>query len=640
MPEIDVIKVDATGQALTDLEGHVHDRLTTIKAGLADLHTTQLVKWRKMYKAEPAEETRSMPFENASNLVVPLVPIHADTLKARLLASIFRIRPIWTLALAGDWEGKAEDIRKDTEEFLSTEAIEVDSLDLYRVYNESVDDVIQYGSMFVKTPWEEIVNDRVISMAGDGTGKYEYVPEVDYSGPRPEKIQFDDFFMSPAEKTIERADFKAHRRRLYKHELMERKFRKQFDADAVESILGTYDRTGPTTADADQQRDGAKQPNGPGSAQWDVYECWFYYRLDGHRVKITAWYHLLSRKFLRVQFTYLPDDPYVAGRLLTRDGSFYGRGMCEYLATFQEEVSQIHNQRRDAQTVANTKVWRVDPFSKLHQGYKIFPSAMLPAAKDEIEAMSHGEPSPFNIDEEKLTLELAERRSGISPPMQSYGSGSFNKRGTYSAMGTMSLLQEGNNRTDLSVSDVRYFHGKLGRILARQYAALGLSGDRFDQYGAAKERIIEGLKAILTKRMKIPIDAPTASVNREVEKQSDIMLSSIMTRHYNAVAQMLMQASNQQMPPHVQQYISDAVLAMNKFTQTILKHFGYDDPKLYAPEVPQLNAGAQGQPGQQAAGQPQPNVGGPGQPGGNPGAVQGQSSAAIPGVGSGSPAIQ
>jgi len=210
---------------------------------------------------------------------------------------------------------------------------------------------------------------------------------------------------------------------------------------------------------------------------------------------------------------------------------------------------------------------------------------MLPAAKDEIEPMKHGEPSGITIEEERLALELAERRSGISPPMQSHGSGSFSKRGVYSAMGTLSMLQEGNNRTDMSVGDIRYFHTRLGRLLTRQYAALGLTDSRFEPFGQQAGNIKTALKLLLDKRMYLPVSAPSASVNREVEKQSDIMMVTMMNRHYQTVTQMLMQIQQLQVGPEIKDYMVRTVHAMNKLMRTVLKHFDYDDPEVYAPEV-------------------------------------------------------
>jgi len=595
------IKVTLTSDGLRNFTGHLKDRLEAIKADLNDLHTNKLPMWRRMYEARPAEDTKTVPFENASNLVVPIVGIHCDTLKARLLAAIFRVRPIWLAKVQGNFQGRAEAAQNGVQDFLSSIATEPDELDLYRVYGDFVDDVIQYGTGSIKLPWETIMESFMVS-AGDGISTP--VPRVVYDGPRPEKIMFEDLLISPSDKTIEHAHFKAHRRRLLRYQLEDRAASDIYDKEIVKSILGSPDRTGNSPAQTQSENDSGIKSDKYRAQEWDIYECWTYYGVGNDRVKVIATYHMATNKLLRCVYRFLPDDPFVSARLLTRDGSFFGRGFCEVLGSFQEEDSQIHSQRRDAQTVANAKVWRVDPFSKLHDGYKIFPSAMLPAIKDEIEPMSHGEPSQVNIDEERMTLELAERRSGISPPMQSYGAGSFNKRGVYSAMGTLSLLQEGNNRTDLSVGDIRYFHTKVGRLIANQYAALGLDSDKFAKFGSMADSIKAGLRAIRDKTMSLPITAPSASVNREVEKQSDIMLVGIMSKHYQTVAAMLSAASNAQTPPEVKAYMASAVKASNSLMQLVLKHFDYSDPELYVPEVTSGGAQAGGQPtGQPAVGE-------------------------------------
>ena len=88
-----------------------------------------------------------------------------------------------------------------------------------------------------------------------------------------------------------------------------------------------------------------------------------------------AWYNEKNNKLLRAYYQYYPDEVFLAARLFYRDDYFYGYGFCETLGMFQEEISQIHNQRRDNSTVANTMTWRVDPDAILDKGYRVFPGA-------------------------------------------------------------------------------------------------------------------------------------------------------------------------------------------------------------------------------------------------------------------------
>src|SRR5207248_644900 len=121
-----------------------------------------------------------------------------------------------------------------------------------------------------------------------------------------------------------------------------------------------------------------------------------------------------------------------------------------------------------------------------------------------------------------------EKRSGVSAPTQGMGSGFNTKRGQYTAMGTLSLLQEGNTRTDLNITDMRYAHTKLGRLLCSEYARFGIGDERQQAFGELSQKIEAALYAMDKKKLILPVAASSASLNREVEKQNDILISGLM----------------------------------------------------------------------------------------------------------------
>jgi hypothetical protein len=200
------------------------------------------------------------------------------------------------------------------------------------------------------------------------------------------------------------------------------------------------------------------------------------------------------------------------------------------------------------------------------------------------------------------------------------GAGSFNKKGIYSSMGTLTMMQEGNRRTDLNISDCRYAHTILGRMASRQYAEWGFGKERLALFGEKAKLIEEAFKAIKAGTMGIPVYSSTASINREVEKQSDIMLTQIMDRHYQLIANLIMQLNNPMIPPALKEYTAKAIKASDTLMKAVLKNFGHDDVERLVPAVdvePPPQAGAP-QPGAPApggqngnsrppAGQPQPN---------------------------------
>lgn len=580
------VKISLSAAADEKMRHYLRDQIRGLKATLSELHETRVVRWRKSYDAEPAEKIREFPFHGASNLIVPVIAIHVDSLLARVMSAIFKSKPLWTVRLLAEATAAPSDMRDAMEEGMQYLGIEPSELDLYRVYHEWCCETIKFGTSVVKVPWVRLQEDQVVP-AGDGSGSFDYLPQITYEGPRPEKIAFEDFKIAPSDKTVELANFKSHTVHLKKFDLEERAFRRIYDPERVKVVLTQADRTSPSTIQTQKETDAGVNSSGLRSFQeWDIEECHFRYRVNGHYVKCIVSYHERTDTILRAYYNYYPTELFVAARLFYRDDMFYGYGFCETLEMLQEEISQVHNGRRDNQTVANTRVWRVSTDSKLHQGYKIYPSAMLPADPGEIEPLAHGDLSQINIEEERLTLELADKRSGVSPPQQGYGAGFNTKRGVYTAMGTLSLLQEGNTRTDLNITDIRYAHTKLGRILAREYAAFGLGASRIAAMGKRGELFEQALLNLKENKLALPVYASSASVNREVEKQNDLMFTGILARHYQAIAGMLQVLENPVIPENVKSYTQASIKGSNILMRLVARHFGFDEAEQLVPEPP------------------------------------------------------
>jgi len=616
------------------LKHHLRDRIMALEEGLTQLHEDKVTKWRKAYEAEPREKTRDFPFYNASNLIVPIVATFSDTLLARVMSAVLKTRPVWVSKIFGKHPDLDDNVRTALEEFMEFVGIEPTQLDLYRVYHEFYGDTIQYGTSLLKCPHEVRYRYEVMGGSGDGLGDDEvsFMKEVDYEGPRPEKIAFEDFMIPVGAKTLEQCDIVVHKRRMTKGELLERRFFKIYSPLKVDDILSKPDRTAPPHATQLKEESlGGKTTGTYGYKEWDIYECWLKWEDPSgqYKPRIIATYHKNTNTLLRGIYDTHSILPYVLGRLFYRSDMIYGYGFCETLWSFQEEISEIHNQRLDNHTIANTRAWRVSPDSKLHAGYRFYPSATVPAEKDEIEPLACGEKADSALEDERFSLELAERRAGISPPMQGVGTGSQGKRGIYTAMGTLSVMQEGNRRTDLNISDLRYCHTKLGRILLNDYAKFGVSTDILEMFGEQADKITRALEAVKSKRIGLPIYSSTSSVNKEVEKQNEIMLTQLLRQHYMGVTQLLAQASGMMVPPPVKQYMMNAIEASNKVMKSVLRVFEKEDIDVLVPEIDMSQAEQPPQGGQNA----QPNQQQIGPPAAQPGQIP-------PMVGGGSTRIQ
>jgi hypothetical protein len=548
------------------------------------------------------------------------------------MAAIFKTQPIVTALILGEFGAESDDLKEAYADYMQYVGIDPSELDLYRVYNEGMGECIDYGTVTYKSPWEKKTRHFLIP-GGDGSGSSkDFLERTVYEGPRPEKLPFESFYLPPQAKTIEDADIKCHKRLMLSYELEERGFSGLYNKDAVKKVIETPDRTHPTEVAVEQEETlGARTDPSFGHKEYDIWECYVQWRYqdEAFAPRMIATYHPLSDQMLRVAWDNFEPEWFVGARLLHRKDMYYGMGFAEALWPFQEGASETYNGYRDNQTVANTRVWRVSPDSKLHQGYRIYPSAMIPAEKDEIEPMAHGELSSLNLDEIRIILDLAERRSGVSPPQQGFGAGTQSgKRGIYSAMGTLSVLQEGNSRKDLSVSDMRDAHVRLMRLVSRQYGVFGRDSkfheSRLALFGKKAPLIKEALDKIVNRQIGLPCYSSSASVNREVEKQSDIMLVQLMDRHYQMIAQLLTAVSNPMAPPAAKQYFVEVMIAAGLLHKKILKNFGHEEVGRLVPDPikalqaqikqqqQQLPSGGQpnGQPAQPVAQGASPDQGG------------------------------
>src|SRR5438445_1922808 len=181
-----LIPANLSEEKKTTLKRYLKDRVRELKNGMQELYEDKVVKWRHAYDAKPREENRQFPFQNASNLVIPIIAIHTDTLHAQTMAAIFKTQPIYWAKVLGEVSNQDQELKDAYEEFMQYVAIEPQELDLYRVYNEGQKECIKFGTVTYKSPWEEHTRDFLIP-GGDGSGEAkDFLTKTIYSGPRPE----------------------------------------------------------------------------------------------------------------------------------------------------------------------------------------------------------------------------------------------------------------------------------------------------------------------------------------------------------------------------------------------------------------------------------------------------------------------
>lgn len=571
---------------------YVYDNITDIKRGLKEVTEEKLPKWRKAYEGKPEDPQKTFPWRGSSNIVVQLIAASVETLKAQVMASIYEVLPIWNCITVGDWgtEANADEQRGALDRFLNLMSMEPAELDLYRVESIWFSSAIKYGFSVLKSPYMIDTEDFCVGSDIDHGPVYRQV--IKHYGPRPEVVPFEDFGVNPTATTLDNANFKYHIVHLNKYQLMERKFLKLYDTDKVNKILALPDGSGATRVEREKQEDtGARTQQSKLEERWDIFECHYPYwvKLDGEnrKLSIIETYHYGSKTSLRAVYNWYPENMniFTGARLGYSDRGLYELGYCEMLEHAQKEVTAEHNRYADNGTLANTSIFRVDPevSTRLDASFSMFPLAMLPAREGEFEVLNIGRQNDTGIDRERQNLDLVTRRTGLDSGMVASGGGTTNpKKGVYSAMGTFSAMQAGNKRSNMNQSDFKASHIELGRKFSHLYAEFGIDPLKYKQYGNDEKWLRMAFENVKKGRLNIPVRGSTGSINKEMEKQSDMLMVNIMRQHYMGITQILQNLPNA--PQHMQDYLVNVILANDYLMKHFLRNFGYDDISRLLPE--------------------------------------------------------
>jgi hypothetical protein len=586
-----------TSDTYKGCEKYVEDRLEGLTQSLRDLRETKITQWRKVYTGQPREKSKSFPWQNASNVVVQLVGAFTDQMLAKWLMSIFGMDPLWEVGIIGDWPRKehAEQQRTALQDWLGFAGMEPGYLNLIPKYQAWGSTAIRYGMGAIKLMPERTI-EKVATTQSSGGIVFENFTRHD--GPVAYPLLFEDFLIPLTVSEIERSPFTAQRARVSRFDLEMMKADKTYDKAAVEAVMKTPDREGPDKTTQELQSDqGAQSGSGGGKhqAEWDIYECWFPYVADGKRFQLIWTFHMGTRKTLKAVFNWLPDNsiPFIKA-VLGYDGErSYGFGFCEMLKDYQEEVSAIHNRRGDASTLSNTNIFRIGTGTQLDSQFSVYPNAIFPGEAGAFEVIPLGRTANETIKDEQMTLQLATDRAGIGPSSSGQGSGVVNKKNAYSAMGTYSVMQEGDTRSNLSKTSFKHSHYTLGRLMVLYNAEFGISEKDIRAFGDQGKFLKSALDNVKQRRLALPIRAATGSINKEVEKQNLMLLLNNHRAHWQQQAQIMQALQSPMISPDQKDYLWQTFLAANMLMAKIDKDFGIADPNSYNPQPATAEARAE-----------------------------------------------
>jgi hypothetical protein len=572
--------------------------LTTLEQAEADRSQLErnLIEYERLYEARPKTPMKSFPWKGASNLVVPIIGTAVDAVFARLMNAIFGTKDVWkAVPRSPAWSGLENPMNR----WLNWIADNV--ISLRKKAERWLLGCVKNGTGILKVEWVRRLRNLTYK---DSTGGPMKQTVTIHDGPELRIIPLADFVTSADAihtQDIQNCDLVAERQLFTWKQLKEMQASKIFNDDVDK--LKEHKRSTTTDMEGEIARNTGVETSEPND--YEIWEVWCSYDVDNDGIpeELVLNIHKESRTVLRAVFNYYShqERPYHTIPYNPRENSIFGMGIAQMLAPIQEEVSVIHNQRIDNATLANTTMFKV----KGRSAHRLSPLDVYPGAflrqdeENDIQELKLGQQHQTLLPEELHSNSIGEKRTGVSDYTVGRESSAIGSNAT--ATSTLALIQEGNKRFKLTIENVRAALANIGYQIIMMYKQFAPDGKVvYELFSEEENRMVQEFLKLPdeTSRAGVIIDTATVSEasNKDIEKQSYLMLMSLLKQFYEGLMQTFMMALNPQAPPALKMLSEHAATTAAKIWQKMLGTFDMVDAESCTPDVIkmlQLGAGVE-----------------------------------------------
>ena len=504
---------------LTALERWIEGELNRAEGARTQLERM----WRnalRLYEGVPRRRRRNMPIENASNLVLTIGAIAADSVYAQILNTIFNVDPLLTVRQVAE-TGSLTEETKAMQRFVDVLA---GKIDLRQAVENTLLDNVQMGTGIMYVRWRE-------------KRKKTKVDQVVTRGPMVRSVPVEDFFLpGGAFDDLQNERWVAMRYRLTEHEmnLMARDFawdianiRESSHVDQVRTMRERIGRHDGTVT----RRNEAGQFGGRTYQVFDVY-CLFDIDGDGIDEDLLITYDKGSRKAVAIGYNPYDNRPFESMRYQKRSHLFWGLGVIEMLRPYQEGATNQYNNALDNSQLANARFWAGKHGAVQDNEFRIFPNKFLPLADpaNDLRALPMADIYPSAFQNLQQTIQFAERRVGVSDITGQRPAGILGSRTP--GITAMSILQKSQERFGPAFDSAREAISAAVRQAVLRYRERLLARDldaEQDVRLMMEDRADLVIALLLDPRfddvISVELTASTAKINRETQQQNWILLT-------------------------------------------------------------------------------------------------------------------
>lgn len=541
------------------------------------------IEWRRKSEGRPEQETKSYPWENASNVVVPITMNATHGIFA-MLKNIFGNREkFWKVE---DTKGNAEHGRvlSDTLNFLANSK---DHLDLRSANNTIFYDVARMGTQFVKVPW---ITDSV-TFKRRRAGSVETVTRTRRNSPAVIPIRLEDFLTRPYWYDIQRAPWIAHRIWLMEHELLQRAQQMIYDPEAVEEVIAHGAGELDASSEAALRRQGI-EASGDDVGMYEIDEMYVYFDIDGDGIPedVIVWLHPDSGAVLRVDYNDLSVRPFVRIPYIHLPYQLYGLGTGWLSESMQDEIDALHNMRVDGTKLAMLQMYIR---RKGSGGLSTNAENFEPLHVIDVDDTSDFQPIKFpgpgyeSIQAEMLAKEYNDRANQIPDAQMGFENKAIGTRAT--AKGTMFLAGQSDRVSSALIENIEEAEAEIGQLLAFQ-----LVRNAEKTRASVLPMLSEGDQEVLNEVLELDVeDIPTvfsfrvqttdASDAAEAQIEQKMTLFNLYTMYGERMFQTVQIMESPQATPKMKELAAEFFVGGTKFMEEIFRHFKEKSADSYLP---------------------------------------------------------
>jgi hypothetical protein len=579
----DNIKTEVIGWVTNNIDAALRDRSE---------REERWMKWIKQYE-EILPKTKSFPWKNCSNISVPVTPIAVETIHAREVNTLFAVRPYINV------KPKKRSADRNNCFFIENffDQIQQNVLDLYGKGSEWLLEKNKMGTGWLKVYWNYDKKKRP-----DDTFKITDDCKIDV-------VMLEDMIYPANAVNEQTCSFLAQRIRTDWTKLKAKGAIGIYkDVDKIKSFMESTTVTKESGKDIQKTKDEIENltRNDPQTfEEYVIYEVYFDYDIDddGFAEPTVMTLHKDSGTVLRwIRHPYEHGlRPFVVNKYMMRSGRIEGKGIAEMSEYLQEATNTTFNQTLDNMTLANAKVFKARKQSKddipkdgIYPGLTLY----LDDPATDLMEFQMGDVKASNFNLIQMLRDYHERRTKVTDYSLGRESSSLKSRAT--ATGTLALLQESGRHFDLVINNSR------NALVEVAYQVIEL----YMQYSPNKIIEVVGNKegdeadvflplglGNLRENYEFYCTATSLTVNKEIEKQTNLIMIQQLGGLFNQMIQLLMMVNNPQaqLPPDIINFVHGVLRSYFAMAEDLVKSFEKIDISSYLPELPDVVKNAYGQ---------------------------------------------